>query len=359
MGRELIQVIRQVSREKKVDERVLIEAIETALLSASRKHFAVDEKIAAHLNQKDGELELFKVFEVVENITNKNNQITLDKALSIDPNAKIGEAVEVKVEMHDLGRIAARAAKHVIIQKVKEAEREMIYNEFIGKKGNLINGVVSYIDKDNVVIELGKTEVTLSAKGQVIGETFKLGEHIRAYIVDVVRTNKGPQVVLSRNNVEFVIKLFEKEVPEISEGIVQIKAAAREPGERTKIAVYCPEEDIDPVGACVGMRGMRVQAIVNDLKGEKIDIIRWSDDPKKFVHNALAPAEVIKTEFDKESGTVAIEVLEEHLSLAIGKKGQNARLASKLTGWNIDIKNESRRSETPEKTAAQIDDGEK
>ena len=353
MAGNLIQILQQVSREKRIDEEVLVDALESAMLTVSKKQFMPDENIIVHLNRKTGELELFRVLEVVDNVSVKNKEIELDKAIEINSNVKIGESIEVKVEMHDFGRIAARTAKFVIIQKVKEAERDNIFKEFINKKGKLINGVVSYIEKDSVIIDLGKEELPLSIKGQIPGEVFKIGEYIRAYVVDVIRTNKGPQVVLSRNNVEFVIKLFEKEVPEVSEGIVEIKTASREPGDRTKIAVYCVDREIDPVGACVGMRGMRVQAIVHDLKGEKIDIVRWSEDQKTFIHNALGPVEVKKTEFDKKNNVVSIVVDDKHLSLAIGKKGQNARLASRLTGWNIDIKSESQMIEK----FSQISDG--
>jgi len=342
MSRELIQVIQQISRERQIDINILIEAIESALLSAAKKKFGQNEGLIAHLDREIGEIDLFKKLKVVEDVSDPTTQIRLKEALKYSPEAKIGSDIEVKMEMMNFGRIAAQTAKHVIIQKVKEAERENIYNDFKGRKGELINGILMRKEKGNLIIDLGKIEVNISDKELIPQENFKRGERIRAYIVDVIKqSNKGPHIILSRSHPGFVAKLFELEVPEIYEGIVEIKGVVREAGERTKIAVYSKDKDIDPVGACVGIRGSRVQSVVRELKGEKIDIIRWSDDPTTFIQNALSPAEITKIKFLRDEDMVKLVVPDKYLSLAIGKKGQNARLASKLTGWKIDIKSET------------------
>ncbi|MBN2373517.1 transcription termination/antitermination protein NusA [bacterium] len=346
MSRELIQVIQQISRERQIEIDVLIEAIESAFLSAAKKRFAQDEVFISHLNRETGDINLFKVFEVVKNVSSPKTQLDIKEALKYCSDAKIGSSVEVMVEMSDFSRIAAQTAKHVILQKVKEAERDNIYNEYKDKKGCLINGIFDHREKGNAVIDLGKIETVIADKELISHETFKRGERIRAYIIDVTKSpNKGPQLILSRTHPGFVAKLFEMEVPEISEGIVVIKGVVREAGERTKIAVHSKDKDIDPVGACVGIRGSRVQSIVRELKGEKIDIIRWSEDPSIFIQNALSPAEILKINFHKTEGMAKLVVSDKFLSLAIGKKGQNARLASKLTGWKIDIKSETETEE--------------
>ena len=346
MSRELIQVIQQISRERQIDIEILIEAIESALLSAAKKKFGQNEGLAAHLDRDGGEIDLYQKLMVVEKVTDPKIQIALKEARKYSSEAQIGTYIELKMEMMDFGRIHAQTAKHVIIQKVKEAERENIYNDFKGKKGELINGILMRKEKGNLIIDLGKVEVAISEKEIIPHETFKRGERIRAYIVDVLKqSNKGPHIILSRTHPGFVAKLFELEVPEIYEGIVEIKGVVREAGERTKIAVHSKDKEIDPVGACVGIRGSRVQSVVRELKGEKIDIIRWSDDPATFIQNALSPAEITKIKFLREEETVNLVVPDKYLSLAIGKKGQNARLASKLTGWKIDIKSETESEE--------------
>jgi N utilization substance protein A len=341
MGSDLLKVIHQVGREKNINPEVLIEAVESALLLASKKKLGSADNLAFHLNRESGEVELFSVRKVTEEITDQDREILVEEARKLESEAKTGDTIEVQMEVEGFGRIAAQTAKHVIIQKVREAERENVYNDFKDRKGELINGIVMRQEKGSLIIDLGKTEVAVSPKEQIPGENFRHGDRIRAYIADVYKTSKGPQIILSRTHAGFVAKLFEIEVPEIYEGIVSIVATVREPGERTKIAVQSKDKDVDPVGACVGIRGSRVQSIVRELRGEKIDIIRWSEDPLTFVSNALSPAEILHADFDTRNKSVRIAVSEQHLSLAIGKRGQNARLASKLTGWKIDINSES------------------
>ncbi|MGA1876076.1 MAG: transcription termination factor NusA [bacterium] len=344
MNSDLLKVIQQVGREKNIDPEVLIEAIESALLQASKKKFG-SQNIASHLNRETGEVELYSVRKVVEEIEDQEKEILLRDARKVEAEAQVNDTLELRLDTRGFGRIAAQMAKHVIIQKVREAERENVYNDFKNRKGELINGIVLRHEKGNAVIDLGKTEVMMSAKELIPGEATRTGDRIRAYIADVYKTIKGPQIVLSRTHPGFVTRLFEAEVPEIYEGIVKIMGTVREAGERTKISVYSKDKDVDPVGACVGVRGSRVQAVVRELHGEKIDIIRWSDDPLTFVSNALSPAELLEADFDEKTKSVKIVVSDQHLSLAIGKRGQNARLASKLTGWKIDIYSESEAKE--------------
>lgn len=340
MSSDLLKVIQQVGREKNINPEVLIEAVESALLLASKKKFGM-QNLASHFNRESGEVELFSVRKVVEKIDDRDNEILLADAQKIEQEAKLNDFIELKLETEGFGRIAAQMAKHVIIQKVREAERDNVYNDFKDRKGELINGIVLRQEKGNIIIDLGKTEVVMSVKEQIPGEVIRQGDRIRAYIADVFKTNKGPQILLSRTHAGFVAKLFEAEVPEIYEGIVSIKNTVREAGERTKISVYSKDKEVDPVGACVGVRGSRVQAVVRELHGEKIDIVRWAEDAHSFVANALSPAELLQAEFDPKSKSVKITVSDQHLSLAIGKRGQNARLASKLTGWKIDIYSDS------------------
>jgi len=342
MSKELIQLIQQISRDRHIDINALIEAIESAMLSAAKRRFDSDENLVAHLDRKSGEINLYKVFEVVENVSDPDTQIDINKAQEQFPDVSIGSTVEIKKEMPDLGRIAAQKAKYIILQKVKDAESENIYNEFKDKKDKLISGIFMRREKAEYIIDTTKTQLSLSEKEIIPYETFKRGERVRAYVVDVTKNpNKNSQIILSRTHPNFVAKLFELEVPEISEGLVNIKCVVREPGKRTKIAVYSKNKDIDPVGSCVGIRGSRVQSIVRELKGEKIDIIRWSDDLGTLIQNALSPVDIVDIKFFKKDNLVKIIVSDKHLSLAIGKKGQNVKLASKLTGWKIDIKSET------------------
>lgn len=341
MPSNLNYVIEQVGKDKGIDKKVIIEALEQAVLTASRKKYGHQGEIEVRYNEELGEVELFQFKQVVEKVTDPNREISLEEARELDSEAQIGDSLGVKLDT-DFGRIGAQTAKQVIIQKVRDAERENIYNEFKDRKGDIISGNVQRIEKGNIYINIGRAEAILPAKEQIPGETYKQGDRIRAYILDVQKNTKGPQIYLSRTHPGFLIKLFEMEVPEISEGIIKIISAAREPGERAKISVFSTNRDVDPVGACVGMRGSRVLNVVQELRGEKIDIIPWSQDQAKYVCNALAPAKISRVYIDEENRHMEVVVPDDQLSLAIGKKGQNVRLASKLTGWKIDIKSESK-----------------
>jgi N utilization substance protein A len=334
-------VIDQVGKDKGIDRKVIIEALEQAVLTASRKKYGHQGEIEVHYNEEVGEVELFQFKQVVEEVTDPSTEISLTEARELDGEAQIGDSLGVKLNT-DFGRIGAQTAKQVIIQKVRDAERENVYNEFKDRKGDLISGTVQRLEKGNVYINIGRAEAVLLTKEQIPGESYRQGERLRAYILDVQKSSKGPQIFLSRTHPGFVIKLFEMEVPEISEGIIKIISAAREPGERAKISVYSSNRDVDPVGACVGMKGSRVQNVVQELRGERIDIIPWSQDQAKYVCNGLAPAKISRVYIDEENRHMEVVVADDQLSLAIGKKGQNVRLASKLTGWKIDIKSESR-----------------
>ncbi len=334
-------IIDQVGKDKGIDRKVIIEALEQAVLTASRKKYGHQGEIEVHFNEEVGEVELFQFKQVVEEVTNPPTEISLEEARDLDSEVQIGDSLGVKLNT-DFGRIGAQTAKQVIIQKVRDAERENIYNEFKDRKGDIVSGTVQRMEKGNTYINIGRAEAVLFAKEQIPGEVYRQGERLRAYILDVQRNSKGPQIFLSRTHPGFLIKLFEMEVPEISEGVIKIISAAREPGERAKISVYSSNRDVDPVGACVGMKGSRVQNVVQELRGERIDIIPWSQDQAKYVCNALAPAKISRVYIDEENRYMEVVVADDQLSLAIGKKGQNVRLASKLTGWKIDIKSESK-----------------
>ena len=351
MNRELIMVIEQLGREKGIDKEVLFEALETALLSASRKSLGPADNVRIHIDRKTGDFRIYQRKQVVEDVTDPETQIALADAKALNPAAELGVELELLQDrpLQDLGRIAAQTAKQVILQKVRDAEREGIYSEFVGKEGQILRGVVHRIEKRNVILEVGKAEAILPEREQIPGERYNPGDRVRAYVLEVRRTAKGPQISLSRTHPGYLARLFETEIPEIQEGIVIVKATAREAGERAKVAVASTKRDVDPIGACVGLRGTRIQVISRELRGEKIDIIEWSNDPASFVARALSPAKVssvtISEETDPEGGelqTAALVVVPDNqLSLAIGKKGQNARLAAKLTGMRIDIKSES------------------
>jgi len=341
MPSNLNYVIDQVGKDKGIDRKVIIEALEQAVLTASRKKYGHQGEIEVRYNEEAGEIELFQFKQVVEEVVNPSTEISLKEARALDNEAQIGDSLGVKLDT-DFGRIGAQTAKQVIIQKVRDAERENVYNEFKDRKGDLVSGVVQRMEKGSLYINIGRAEAVLLSKEQISGEVYRQGERIRAYILDVQKNSKGPQIFLSRTHPGFLIKLFEMEVPEISEGVIKIISAAREPGERAKISVYSSNRDVDPVGACVGMRGSRVLSVVQELRGERIDIIPWAQDQAKYVCNALAPAKISRVYIDEENRHMEMVVADDQLSLAIGKKGQNVRLASKLTGWKIDIKSESR-----------------
>jgi transcription termination/antitermination protein NusA len=341
MNHELITVIDQICKEKGISKDVLLEAVESALVSAARRKFPENENIRVKVDPKNGKISIHVIYQVVAEVEEPGNQMTLEEAKELDPTAEIGGEVDILQDFEGYGRIAAQTAKQVIVQRVKEAERDIIVNEYSGRIGDLVNGIVMRQEKGNYIIDIGKTEAVLPMREQAPRESYKQGDRVRAYLLDVRTTNKGPQIVLSRSNPELVSKLFEMEVPEIYENIVQIKGAVREAGDRTKIAVQSKDSAVDPVGACVGMKGSRVQAVVRELRGEKIDIIPWTEDPIQFISKALSPATVEKVAVDEDEKSALVIVSDTQLSLAIGKKGQNVRLAAKLTGWKIDIYSES------------------
>jgi N utilization substance protein A len=340
MGQELVQVIDQISKEKGISREMVIEAVESALVSAAKKKYGA-QRIAVQIDPKRGDIVMYAYRKVVAEIANPEEEITLEEAVKLFPEAQLEGEVPLQVEFEGFGRIAAQTARQVIVQKVREAEREVVFKEFNDKIGQLVNGIVLRHEKGAYFIDLGKTEAVLPAREQVPRENYRRGDRLRAFVLEVKETSKGPQVVLSRSHPDFVSKLFEMEVPEIYENIVEVKGVVREAGDRTKIAVASKESQVDPVGACVGMKGSRVQAVVRELRGEKIDIIPWSEDPRIFIAKALSPAVVEKVGVTEEDRSALAVVADAQLSLAIGKKGQNVRLAAKLTGWKIDILSES------------------
>lgn len=334
------QIIAQLGKEKGIDKNVIIEAIKEALESAARKKFGATKILEATYDADTGEFEILSFRTVTEDMTDPETQMTVEEAQSLDPEAQVGDSLGERLSTKDLGRIAAQTARQIIMQKVKDAEREVIYNEFIGRKGEIINGVVQRYERDCLIIDMGKAEAIMPPSEQIPRERYRQTDRIRAYIKDVSKTSRGPEILLSRADPRMIIKLFEQEVPEVYEGVVSILSVAREPGFRTKIAVRSRDRDVDPVGACVGMKGSRVQSVVQELRGERIDIIAWDEDPAKFVCNALQPAEIIRVLVNENEKTMEVIVPEEQLLLAIGKKGQNVKLASKLVGWNIEVRAE-------------------
>jgi len=341
---DINRVVEQVSRDKGIERNVLIKALEEALKSAARKKFGSKMDIEVQYNEESGEIEVFQFKDVAENVTEPALEISLEEGRKLDPDCEIGDSLGTKMDTSTFGRIAAQSAKQVIIQKMKDAEKDAVYSSFIDRKGDTLNGIVQRIDRGDIIVNLGHTEGVVPVREQVPKETYRRGDRIRAYILDVLHESRGPQIILSRTHPNFLIHLFRTEVPEITEGIVTIMGAAREPGIRAKFAVASNNSDIDPVGACVGMKGSRVQNVVQELRGEKIDIIPWHIDPAKFVCNALAPAEISRVIIDEANQSMEVIVPDEFLSIAIGKKGQNVRLASKLTGWHLDVKSETKYS---------------
>jgi len=340
---ELKRIIDQISRDRGIDRRLLIEAIEEAVQSAARKKLGSRREIEVRYNEEFGEVEVYQFRNVVEVAEDEQTEISFDDALLLDPDVQLGDELGEKMEnITDLGRIAAQSAKQVIIHKMKDAEREVIFDMFKDRLGEVVSGIVQRFDRGNMIINLGRTDAILPKDHQIPKRSFKQGDRIRAYLMEVRQTARDSQLVLSRTCDEFLAKLFQMEVPEISEGIVKIMGVSREPGFRAKIAVSSSESDVDPVGACVGMKGSRVQNVVQELQGERIDIVTWSPDPAKYVYNALAPAHVSMVMVDEESHSLLVVVPNDQLSLAIGRQGQNVRLASKLLGWRIDVKSEQR-----------------
>jgi len=342
---ELLQIADAVAREKSIDRRIVITAMEDAIAKAARSRYGSETEVHAEIDPKTGELRLARHMLVVDTVENPANQISLEDARKRHPAAQLGDTIADTLPPLEYGRIAAQSAKQVIVQKVREAERDRQYEEYKDRIGDIVNGIVKRVEYGNVVVDLGRGEAIVRRDEMLPRETMRNGDRIRAFIYDVRREARGPQIFLSRTHPQFMAKLFAQEVPEIYDGIVEVKAVARDPGSRAKIAVISRDSSVDPVGACVGMRGSRVQAVVNELQGEKIDIIPWSQDIATFVVNALAPAEVAKVVLDEDRERIEVVVPDQQLSLAIGRRGQNVRLASQLTGWDIDILTEQEESE--------------
>jgi len=350
---ELLQIADAVAREKSIDKMVVIEAMQDAIQRAAKSRYGAENDIRAEIDPQTGETKLYRLLEVVEHVENDAIQITMQEALERNPGARLGDFLSEPLPPVDFGRIAAQNAKQVIVQKVRDAERERQFEEYKDRVGEIVSGVVKRAEYGNIIVDLGRGEGIVRRDEGLPREQFRNGDRIRAYIFDVRREPRGPQIFLSRSRPEFMAKLFQQEVPEIYDGIVEVVAVARDPGSRAKIAVRSKDSSIDPVGACVGMRGSRVQAVVNELQGEKIDIIPWTPDAASFIVNALAPAEVAKVVLDEDAERIEVVVPDEQLSLAIGRRGQNVRLASQLSGWDIDIMTEAEESERRQKEFAE------
>ena len=348
MSQELILALRELEKERGIPQKALIEAIKSALNTAYKKNFGTSQNVNVELNQITGEVQVFAQKRVTDDVTDTCLEISLDEAAEIDPAVAVDDVINVEITPSDFGRIAAQTAKQVVVQKLREAERSLIFEEFSEREGEIVTGLIQRIEAKTIIINLGRTEGIMLPADQIFSERYDVGQRIKGYIYEVKNTSKGPSVFISRTHPFFLKRLFELEVPEIYEGLVEIKTIAREAGARSKISVYSMDEKIDSVGACVGPRGIRVQNIVNELNGEKIDIIKYHKDPEKFIANALSPAKVLSVEIDAEGKKARVIVPDYQLSLAIGKEGQNARLAAKLTGWKIDIKSESQVEEEDE-----------
>jgi len=341
MFENLKNVIEQVGKEEGINKTILVEALEDAMLTVARKHYGFHRDIEARLNDETGVIELHEFKTVVDDLFDDEIEISVDEARKLDPEAQAGDSIGFKMETEELGRIAAQTAKQVIIQKVREAKKDIVFKEYSNRKSEVVTGLVRKLERGDLIIDLGKTEAIMPRREQIPGEIYKAGDRVQGVIIEVHDISRGPQIVMSRSDETYLIKLFEMEVPEIYEGIVSIKSAAREPGIRAKIAVTSKDPDVDPVGACVGMKGNRVQSVVSNLRGEKIDIIVWEENPVQFVCHAIQPAEVSRIRLNEQARTMELIVADDQLSLAIGKRGQNVRLASKLTGWRLDITSES------------------
>jgi transcription termination/antitermination protein NusA len=350
---ELLQIADAVAREKSIDRRIVIEAMEEAIQKAAKTRYGAENDIRCEIDPRTGEAKLSRVLAVVDKVEVAETQISLPDAVKRNPEAKIGDLIAETLPALEFGRVAAQNAKQTIVQKVREAERDRQFSEYKDRLSEIINGTVKRVEYGNVIVDLGRAEGIIRRDEMIPRENVRLGDRIRAYIYDVRREPRGPQIFLTRARSEFMAKLFAQEVPEIYDGVVEIKSVARDPGSRAKIAVISKDTSIDPVGACVGMRGARVQAVVNELQGEKVDIIQWNAEPASFIVNALAPAEVSKVVLDEDSNRIEVVVPESQLSLAIGRRGQNVRLASQLTGWNIDILTEQEESERRQKEFAE------
>lgn len=339
--RGFMEAFREVGREKGIAPEVLFDAIEAALISAYKRNFNSAQNVRVSLDRLTGSYHVYAIKTIVETVENEVTEISLAEARQIKYEYEVGDILEIEVTPANFGRIAAQTAKQVVVQRIREAERGIIYEEFSNRESDIITGIVQRVEAKNVFIDLGKTEAVLAPSEQIVGEEYNHGDRIKAYIIEVKKTSKGPQILVSRTHPGLLKRLFELEVPEIHEGIVEIKSVAREPGMRSKIAVFSKDESVDPVGSCVGHKGLRVQAIVDELRNEKIDIVKWNADSAKYIANALSPAKVVSVAVNEEEKISRVVVPDYQLSLAIGKEGQNARLAAKLTGWKIDIKSET------------------
>lgn len=338
---DIKRVIEQIGRDKNIPMKTLVKTLEEALISAAKKKMGPQVEIEVAYNEKTGDIEVFQFKDVVNEVEDPEKQITLKEGRELDPECEMGDSLGIKLETSSFGRIAAQSAKQVIIQKLRDAERNAIYDSFIDRQGEIINGIVQRFDREDIIVNLGQAEAALPSREQIPNENYRRGDRIRANIMRVLYESRGPQIILTRTHPDFLINLFKTEVPEISEGVVKIHSAAREPGVRAKIAVSSSEINVDPVGSCVGVKGSRVQTVVQELKGEKIDIVLWSPDSAKFVCNALAPAEITRVVIDEDNKSMEVIVPDEFLSIAIGKSGQNVRLAARLTGWHLDVKSEA------------------
>ncbi len=343
---EFMEALKEIVKEKGIDEEVIYEAIETSLVSACKKNFGTSQNVKVVMDRETGNIEVYSQKDVVEEVEDPMLQISLEEAKKINPIYQIGDVVDFVVTPKNFGRISAQTAKQVVVQKFREAEREILFNQYISKEKEVVIGIVQRIEKKNVIVQLGKIDAILAPNEQIPGEQYKFMDRIKVYVVEVKQTTKGPQIFVSRTHPELVKRLFEQEVPEVFDGTVEIKSIAREAGSRTKIAVYSKDPNVDAVGACVGQNGYRANVIVNELCGEKIDIVNWSEDPKEFIAAALSPSKVLAVAINPNEQSARIVVPDHQLSLAIEKEGQNARLSAKLTGWRIDIKSESQAKET-------------
>ncbi|MTK11285.1 MAG: transcription termination/antitermination protein NusA [Clostridiaceae bacterium] len=360
MNQEFIEALKEIVKEKGISEDLLFTTIEDALVAAYKKNYANlggnNQNVKVTMNRENGEIHVYSQKKVVDEVYDEVNEISLEEAKDIDPNYNIEDVVSIEVTPKKFGRVAAQAAKQVVIQRIKEEERRIIYSEFAEKEDDIITGAVIRKDKNNVLVDLGKTEAVLGPNEQMPGEKYSFNDKLKLYIVEVKSTTKGPQIVISRTHPGLIKRLFELEVPEIFDGTVEIRAIAREAGSRTKISVFSNDENVDPMGACVGPKGIRVQNIVNELKNEKIDIIKWSKLPEEYIANALSPAKVLDVTLDEDNKFAQVIVDDNQLSLAIGKEGQNVRLAAKLTSWKIDIKSKSQAGVNFKETINEDDD---
>ena len=341
-NKELILALEELEKEKGINKEYLLESIETALVTAYKRNFDSLENVKIEMDRKTGATHVYSVKEVVEKVENENKEINIKEAKNINPNVEIGETVEIEIVPRNFGRIAAQTAKQVIIQKLREAEREIIFTEFNDRKGEIVSGIIQKADKNIVVMDLGRLEGVMPTKEQIPTEHYKVNDKIKGYVLNVEKGAKGaPQVIVSRSHPDFVRKLLEFEIPEIYEGVIEIKSVSRDPGHRSKVAVYSPDPNIDPVGSCVGQKGVRIQNVINELNGEKIDVIEWNEDPSIYIASSLLTAKILAVDIKENERFAQVIVPDDQLSLAIGKSGQNARLAAKLTDWKIDIKSET------------------